>query len=27
VEPVRRPIGGGETDEVFLCLRPTADRV
>jgi hypothetical protein len=24
VESVRRPIGDGETDEVFLCRRPTA---
>lgn len=26
VEPVGRPIGDGETDEVFLCRRPPAGR-
>jgi hypothetical protein len=24
VDHVRRPIGDGETDEIFVCRRPTA---
>jgi hypothetical protein len=26
VESVRRPIGGGETDEIFVCRRPVAGK-